>query len=499
MVLRMQPELERNSKVWATCGIVALALLLTLVWLVLLSRIRWRTRLIAVAALAVVIFGATKVLRVDGTLSGIGLPRLAFKWASVRNVPLTAPSTPESKGNTAPRSEDMGEATQFFGSHRDGMVVGAKLSRDWNTTPPKQLWRQPIGAGWSAFAVVGGRAYTQEQRGEDEAVTCYDAITGRLIWIHTDKARFFQWQGGEGPRATPTVFAGKVFTNGGTGILNCLDSATGQIVWSRDVLKENHLENLTWGVSASPLVFDDKVVVTGGGAAGPTLLAYNNATGAPMWSAGTDKASYASPILTTLAGRRVVLSVNAGSLTAHDPASGEVLLDYPWAPEAKWPKAAQPVVLEGDRVFLSAGYGAGCVLLQVKADAAGKLAGAQLWKSMRMKTQFNSVGARDGCLFGLDDGMLACLDVATGNRRWKTGRFGSGQTLLVNDMILVQSEPGAFFLGGVKPDGYEELGQIPALSSKTWNYPTLAGRYLLLRNDQEAVCYELPVEDAQRN
>jgi outer membrane protein assembly factor BamB len=190
----------------------------------------------------------------------------------------------------------------------------------------------------------------------------------------------------------------------------------------------------------------------------------------------------------------VILSVNARSLTIHDTRTGETLLDYPWAPEAKWPKAAQPVALPGDRVFLSAGYGIGCALLQITADASGKLIATEIWRSMRMKTQFNSVAARDGFLYGLDDGLLACVDLANGNRKWKNGRFGSGQTLLADDLVIVQSEPGPVFLAAAKPEGYEELGQIPALSSKTWNHPTLAGRYLLIRNAQEAACYELPVQ-----
>jgi outer membrane protein assembly factor BamB len=317
-------------------------------------------------------------------------------------------------------------------------------------------------------------------------------LTGKLLWIHSYPAHFFQWQGGEGPRATPTVDRGHVFAFGATGVLACLDAATGQRLWSRDVLKENNLENITWGVSASPLVVDDAVIVTGGATNGPTVLAYHRATGEPLWKSGTDKASYSSPMLATLAGRRVVLSVNAATVMANDPATGALLLDFRWTDD-KWPKAAQPVVLPGDRVFVSAGYGMGALLLEIKATDDGKLVATQLWKSVRMKTQFNSVGARDGYLYGLDDGLLACLDAATGERKWKDGRYGSGQTLLVDDLVLVQTEPGAVVLVSARPDRFEELGRLNALSSKTWNHPTLAGRYLLVRNDREVACYELPV------
>jgi outer membrane protein assembly factor BamB len=259
------------------------------------------------------------------------------------------------------------------------------------------------------------------------------------------------------------------------------------------MLEEHQIKNLEWGVSASPLVYEDTVVVTGGATSGPTLLAYDRTSGKLLWKSGADKASYASPILTTLAGRRVVLSVNAATISAHDPATGAVLLDFRWTDD-KRPKATQPVVLADDRIFVSAGYGLGALLLQVKAAPDGALSATPVWKSIRMKTQFNSVAARGGYLYGLDDGLLACLDLKTGERTWKDGRYGSGQTLLVDDLVLIQSEPGPVILAAAHPEGFKEFGRLPALSSKTWNYPTLAGRYLLVRNDREAVCYELALE-----
>ncbi|MDQ3623525.1 MAG: PQQ-like beta-propeller repeat protein [Verrucomicrobiota bacterium] len=488
-LIRLQPDLERNYQDWLTFALVLLAVSLGLIWFLFLSRFPGRLRWMTTGLLALLVLSLSQSLRVDGTRDGTGLPRLAWRWTPPHTLspPPPAPAT----SSAAIPVAGLPDVPQFFGPNRDGIVKGAGLARDWRQTPPKQLWRQPIGAGWSSFAVVAGRAYTQEQRENKEAVTCYDLRTGRLLWTHTDDARFFQWQGGEGPRATPTIANGHVFALGATGILNCLDAAIGQRLWSREVLKENELENLTYGVSCSPLVFDDTVVVTGGLTSGPTIIAYRLSTGEPLWRSGRDKASYASPVLASLAGRRVVLSVNARSLTAHDPLSGDLLLDRPWADDSR-PKASQPVVLEKDRVFLSAGYGLGCVLLEVKAGADGKLAAKELWKNLRMKTQFNSAAARDGFLYGLDDGLLACVEINTGERKWKSGRYGSGQTLLVDDLVIIQSEPGAVALAEAKPEAFNELGRIPALSSKTWNHPTLAGRYLLLRNDREAVCYELP-------
>ena len=494
VALNLQPELERGAQIWMTAAIFLLSALLGLVWLAFLSRLCWRTRLITFAALIAAGGVLAALLKVDGTVDGRGLPRFVWRWSEPAKQKLAAGPAIHPAATSTPATPlvDLADAPQFFGPNRDGVVKNVRLARDWSSAPPKQLWRQPAGAGWSAFSVVGGRAFTQEQRGESECVTCYDLLTGRLVWTHSNPVHFNQWQGGDGPRATPAVHQGRVFAMGATGMLDCLDAETGQRLWSRSVLAENKLPNLIWGVSVSPLVFDDTVVITGGLTNGPTVLAYRRSDGEPLWRAGIDKASYASPILTTLAGRRVVLSCNAASLTAHDPATGELLLNFPWTND-KWPKASQPVVLERNRVFLSAGYGAGCVLLEVKAGVDGRLVATQLWRNLHMKAQFNSVAVRDGFLYGLDDGLLACVEVATGERKWKDGHYGSGQTLLVDDLLVIQSEPGAVVLAEAKPDVFEELGRIPALSEKTWNHPTLAGRYLLVRNSKEMACYELPV------
>ncbi len=495
--IQLQPEVDRNFKSWAGSAIGLLASVFVVIWFALLSRVRWKLRLTTLAIVGLSVFGLSKAVRVDGTVDGRGLPRLVWRWTEGPERRYTdQPVTNGIAGaKAATKIAGASDVPQFFGPNRDGLIRGAKLARDWSVHPPRELWRQPIGEGWSAFAVVQGRAYTQEQRGTGELVTCYELLTGHLAWAHTNHVRFSEWQGGDGPRATPTIDGGKVFTIGGTGILDCLDADDGRSLWSRDVLGENKLPNLIWGISGSPLVFDDLVVVTGGFTNGPMLLAYERASGKPRWAVGGDKAGYSSPMLATLAGQRVVLSVNASSLTAHEPATGKRLLNHPWAKD-NWPKASQPVVLGDDRVFISAGYGMGCEMLKITATGEGGLSAAVLWKNKRMKTQFNSAAVRDGLLYGLDDGLLACVDIATGERKWKDGRYGSGQTLLVDDLILVQAERGIVALVEAKPDGYSELGRITALTSKTWNHPTLAGCYLLARNDREAVCYELATAQA---
>ena len=487
-LLQLRPEMESNFKAWLTTLIGLLAVIMLVIWFLLLSRFPWRTKMVGLAVIVAGVAAFKSIIRVDGAVDGRGLPKLAWVWTAKQS--LAAPQLPAAIAITA--KSDIPDVPQFFGPERDGVVHGAMLNHDWKTNPPKQLWRQPVGIGWSAFSVAGGRAFTMEQRGEDELVTCYDVATGTLVWSHAHlKVRFVEWQGGDGPRSTPTFAQDHVYALGATGILDSLKASDGSPVWSRNVLEENHQSNITWGKSIAPLVYDNVVVVTGGNESGHCLFAYNRETGEPLWQAGDDQGSYASPTLVTLAGKKVVLSSNANTLTAHDPSTGMVLLSYPWG-SSKWPRAAQPTIVPGDRIFLSAGYGMGCLMLQIRATAEGKLTATELWHNNKMKTQFNSVHVLNGHIYGLDDGGLACMKIETGERLWKDGRFGAGQSLLVDDAVLIQSERGEVVLAEASPTGFKALAQLSALNSKTWNHPVLAGRYLLVRNDQEMVCYEMP-------
>lgn len=489
----LQPDLERNLKGWLAMILSLLATLVLLIWFFVSRRFSGRSKLIGLAIAVLILTLAKITLRVDGVVDGRGLPRLTWRWASSKQPSThSAHSHHERSTPSDPRLAAAANVPQFFGPARDGHAPEVPLSSDWISKPPKELWRQQIGAGWSAFAVVDGMAYTQEQRGEDELVSCYDLLTGATIWTYSEQAHFTQWQGGEGPRATPTVMDGHVYAYGATGILHCLDAATGKPIWRVAVLDSLKSENLEWGVSASPLVVQDCIVVTPGRTRGASLLGYDRKTGKLRWQVGDDESSYASPLLTTLIGRSLILNNAARSLTVHDPDTGNLLAEHVWGVE-KWPKASQPVVIAPDLIFLSAGYGMGCQLLKIQAKADATITIETVWTSMKMKTQFNSPAYHQGHFYGLDDGRLSCMKAATGERLWKEGRFGSGQTLLCGDLILVQNEDGHVHLCAVNPSGFREFGNIAALSSKTWNHPVLAGRYLLVRNDREAVCYELPV------
>jgi outer membrane protein assembly factor BamB len=480
-------------------GIGMLTALLVGVWFVFLTGLRWRTRLLlaltGTAVLAGIYFGVKELTRVEGSIGGSGIPRLVWKWSSRPEGaprPVMVETAPVIPFNTNASSLRRGDYPQFLGPDRTGILAGVPLDRDWERSPPKLIWQQQIGLGWSAFAVSGDRAITQEQRREDELIVCYELLTGRPLWAHTNQVRFSESLGGDGPRATPTVREGRVYAMGATGILDCLEEATGRLIWSRDVLRENNLSNISWGKSCSPLLANGLVLVTGGDQREKTLLAYEAATGKPVWQAGRDKASYCSPQLGVVAGQEQILMVNAHSVTGHDLQRGEILWEYRW-PD-KYAKATQPLVIDSNRVFVAAGYGVGCVMLKVENTATNGWTVEALWKNRNLKPKFTNLVRRGGHVYGLDEGVLTCVNLETGNREWKEGRYGHGQILLVDDLLLIQAESGDVALVEVSPKEARELGRVPAIKGKTWNNPVLVGDLLLVRNDHQAACYRLPLK-----
>lgn len=490
--LHRRDWVESYIAAYATALVVFLAVLLLLGWLLLFSGASRRARVVGVGSflvlLAVTLVVGKLTTRVDGTYSGVGVPRLVWRWSKPPEI-VTSIQTFEGKPIDFSLVTPL-DFPEFLGPGRRNAIEGIGLARSWQGGQPRRLWRQPIGLGWSCFAIVGPWAVTMEQRGSDELVVCYEVQTGRPRWAHVHAhTRFSEWQGGDGPRGTPTIFGGRIFAMGATGILDCLDGASGIAIWSRNVLRDTGSNNLEFGKSCSPLIVDDRLVVTAG-RGGPSLVAYNQATGDLVWKGGNETPGYASPVLATLAGVRQILTVNSGSVTGHDATDGRLLWRFDWP--GYLPKTVNPVALNGDRVLISAGYGLGTTLLKLTSASGGAMSVSELWTSRRLKPKFANVAVRGNCVFGLDDGVLACIDLATGKRLWRGDEYGFGEILLVDDLLLVQAEDGQVALVEATPQAFHELARFWALDGKTWTNPALAGHRLLVRNDHEAACYDLP-------
>ncbi len=382
--------------------------------------------------------------------------------------------------------------TDFRGPRRDGRYDELPILTNWPAAGLRPLWRQPCGGGYASFVVADGRAFTIEQRRDREAVTAYDLVTGRELWAHTYPAHFSESMGGDGPRATPTWHDGRVYSLGGEGEFCCLDAATGRVLWRKNVLGEARAKNLFFALSTSPLIVDDRVVVLSGdpdGGAGKTVLAYDPRTGQPAWSAFNEKLAYVSPMLVTLAGERQILLSTAFRFVGLRPDGSGPLWEF--ERRVQYDNAiAQPVLVSSNRFLISAGYGDGCTLVEIARDG-DQFTARQLWKNLNLKNKFNSSVFHDGFIYGLDEGILTCLDLATGARRWKDGRYGYGQVLLASGHLVVLTGDGELVLVRATPEKLAEVARLQALRGKTWNHPAIAGGKILVRNAVEMACYEI--------
>ena len=477
------------------------------VWAAIGSPLAAGPRRAALVAVILIACGAWALVRTDG-ITGNGQSQFAWRWKKTHEQQLLArtvaePAAPEptpaalpiEKIPEAPKAAPPpavarvhGDWPGFRGLHRDGTVSGVRIKTDWASSPPVELWRRPVGPGWSSFAVRDGLIYTQEQRGDFEAVSCYDAATGKPVWTHRDAARFYESNGGAGPRGTPALHEGRVYTFGATGIVNALDARTGATVWTHNAASDTGAKLPGWGFSSSPLVVGDVVIVAAAG----RLAAYDLASGAVRWL-GPERggAGYSSPQLLTIGGEEQVLLLSGVGATSVAPADGKLLWKYTWQGAAM----LQPAVTADGGVLITTtdmSGGTGLRRLNVARGSSGWTV-EEVWTSRGLKPYFNDFVVHKGHAYGFDGAILACIDLRDGARKWKGGRYGNGQLILIadQDLLLVTSEEGEIALVTAVPDKFTELARFPAIEGKTWNHPAMAGDVLLVRNGQEMAAFRL--------
>jgi outer membrane protein assembly factor BamB len=496
------------------------ALFCLTIWWVFFSGWSWLIRLGSVAIIAASIAGFLAMYRLEW--DGDMVPRRFVLRSKPRAEDVARQFLKQQPNPTPPKSEpdDAAESANapalvdtdgdwpgFRGPRRDGIVRGGSLRRNWEKSPPREIWRHPVGRGWSAFSVVGKYAFTQEQRDEFECVVAYDVATGEQIWVHSDKTvlSIVDANGGPGPHGTPQFDEGLIYTLGGTGILNCLEAATGKLIWTANILHDaggdKEWPMPQWGVSNSPLIVDNLVIVIPGGsstegsaACDKGVAAYEKKTGKLEWAAGKHKASYGSPRLETIGEVRQVLIPNANGLSGHSAETGQELWFFPLEndPEVN---STMPWLLDGDSLLFGTGYGIGSVRIDVKMNARNSWTATKRWASNRFRPKFNDFVVREGHAYGLDDGTLSCLDVETGKIKWKNGRYGYGQLLLVDDVLLVIGEDGDLMLTPATPDKPERLASFKVFDSGfCWNHLALVRGRLFARNANEAVCLDVGEE-----
>lgn len=375
----------------------------------------------------------------------------------------------------------------FRGARRDGHYSAGPIRTDWTSLQP--LWRQPVGGGHASFVAANGQAFTIEQRGAQEVAVAYDVLTGRELWSNAWDAAFISNMGGPGPRATPAFHDGTLFVLGAAGELRALDASSGKVRWRTNILDDADAGNLDFGIAASPLIVGNTVVTLPGGGNGRTIVAYDRASGRVAWSALDDEPSYSSPVRVTLAGVEQIVAVLDTRIVGLSADRGDLLWDAPWA-TAGGNHAAQPVIMGDSRIFFSSGTGLGGLALEITKDG-DRLIARELWRTNRMKNVLSSSVYHDGFIYGLDVGILACVDAANGELKWKGGRYGHGQTLLASGHLVITTEEGEVVLARATPDGHQEVGRAPAVEGSTNNHPALVDGFLLVRNGKQMTAFDL--------
>lgn len=472
------------------------------VWLLLTTNRSLALQRIGLCASTVLVLGYFTLVRFDG-LDGAQRGQLNWRWnPTPEQVFLTTTSSRTAPTQTK-SDESVEQASQaakpwvlrpgdwpdFRSDQRDGGIPGTGLGEQWTKEKSHLVWRRRVGPGWSSMIIVDGHLVTQEQRGDAEAVTCYDAANGAEIWAHEDTVRFEEPLAGTGPRGTPAFSDGFIVTLGAKGKLNCLEAATGELAWSHDLIKEAGADVPQWGLSVSPLIVDDFVVVFAGGKNERSLTAYRIGSGEPVWTRPAGDLSYSSPQLVVLAGQRQILMHDNLGMHAVTVELGEPLWTHPGSGGGGAPML-QPHAVGEDRLLIAAGKG--IALLEIKRDG-DQWTTTERWESSALKPDFNDFVVQDGHIYGLDDGILCCVDLQTGRRLWKKGRYGHGQLLLLDSpaRLVVVSETGEAVLLAANPKQPEELGRFQAIDGKTWNHPVIAHGSLYVRNGAEMACYKL--------
>lgn len=432
-------------------------------------------------------------------------------------------SDPESLANVDLSIENDFDFPRFLGGNQNAWVENPLALAPSRFSNAEEVWKQPIGLGWSGFAVRNNYAVTMEQRDEMECVTCYDVITGNLKWKYEHAARHLDKMraGGIGPRSTPTIDNGFVYAMGALGNFVCLKGSTGELVWQVDMndllgieliedftdgsgLKVQYELNtsLAWGRAGSPLIVDDKVVVAGGGpktedTTPTTLIAFDKKTGEVIWRGGEEGIAYGSPTLVNVSTVRQIMIVAESLAMGFDPETGELLWEHPRAGESgSAANCSQVTVVSDNYILTSKSYNDGGGELIALEIEKGKLVPKSIWTSTRvLKTKLNNPIIVDGHSYAISNGFLECVDLADGARIWKHGkRMKHGQILKSGNYLLVHSEEGRLHLVDPTPEGYRELGAFNTVDGVCWNTFSLYGPYLLVRSELEAACFKLPIE-----
>jgi outer membrane protein assembly factor BamB len=374
------------------------------------------------------------------------------------------------------------------GPNRNGISDEKGFMTEWPSGEPPIAWRAKVGLGMSSIVVGGSRAFTVGHEGKQDTVFCFDAATGKSVWKHSYAAELGDVYYEGGTTGTPTLDGDHLFWLSRWGDAFCFEAATGKIVWSKNVQKETGVPVPDWGFTGAPLVQGDLLICNVGDAG----LALEKATGKVVWKSAEKNCGYSTPLPLTRDGKTLVVLASAQNYVAVDPSNGQEAWRLRWLTQYNV-NAADPV-LDGDRVFVSTGYGKGCALFRIGSGEP-----EQLWKSKALRTQLNAAVLYESHLYGADGdttekATLKCLDFATGKEKWAEKNFGNGAVIIVDGQLIALSGAGELMIGKASPDGFKPTTRAQILGGKCWTAPVLANGLIYCRNSRG----ELAAVDARK-
>jgi len=378
---------------------------------------------------------------------------------------------------------------QWRGLHRDGISPETALLESWPAGGPRLLWKtQGLGEGYSSFAVVGDRIYTQGQQGNQEFVLAYDTNTGKQLW-KVPTGGGYQESRGNGPRGTPTIDGDRLYALAADGTLVCLRAATGERIWGVNLMERFGGRVPTWGISESPLIDGDRLIVTPGGP-GASVVALEKLKGNLLWKSQSDSAGYSSPIAFDAGGARKVVVFTAQGAIALDMKNGEFQWRYDKVAN-RTANIATPIVHDG-YVFLSSDYGTGCALLKLTASAKAVDA-SEVYFNREMRNHYTTSVLVGDHLYGFSSGILTAMKFLTGEVAWRDRSVGKGNVIYAEGNLYAFGEDGVVGLIQATPQSYREKSrfEIHKGSYPTWTPPVIANGKLYLRDQDNLYCYNI--------
>lgn len=412
----------------------------------------------------------------------------------------------------------------FLGSAGTSVSTEKGIIKPWPNEGLKVVWHLPLGTGYGMPSISQGRLFQFDRVGDKSRLRCLKSTTGELVWTFDYTMEYEDSYGyNNGPRCCPVVDGDRVYTFGVEGMLYCLDVKTGKVIWKVDTAKKYNVRQNFFGVGSTPIIDKDLLIVQVGGCAkgneetpilklkgnGTGIIAFDKLTGKVKYETTDELASYASPVLATIQGRRWCFVFARGGLVGMDPATGKVDFQFPWrAPKLESVNASNPVVV-GDKVFITECYGPGSALLEVKPGSSKVLwsDAAKAKGKKSMMCHWNTPIFHDGYVYGSSgrhpaEAELRCVELATGKIMWSEPRLTRTSLLMVDGHFVCLGENGVLRLLKVNPKKYEEVsrlemnkaakaGQTSLLEYPCWAAPILSHGLLYVRGKSRLICLEL--------